>query len=76
MPDKPKSKIDQTVLAYSLFLVGLAFLIESIVFVFVLSQLPAQMIGATASVAWIYAIVKFFAGLISMYVGVDALQKK
>ena len=76
MADKPKARINQTVLAYALFLVGLAFLIESIVFVFVLSQLPAQFIGTTAVVAWLYAVVKFFAGLIAMYAGIDALQKK
>lgn len=63
-------------LSSSLFLVGLVFLIESIVLAFVLSQTPQNLLGYMASVAWIYAIIKFFAGLVTLFTGLVLGQKK
>jgi hypothetical protein len=63
-------------LASSVFLIGLVFLVESVVLGFVLSQTPAALLGATVSVAWVYTIIKFFAGLVAMFTGLALSQKK
>jgi hypothetical protein len=65
-----------TLLTYTLFLLGIVFLVESVVFAFVLSQLPAAMLGTTITIAWIYALIKFVAGIVATYAGLVYLEKK
>lgn len=71
-----KKDMERHYLASSLFLIGLVFLVESVVLAFVLSQAPNTLLGATASVAWIYTVIKFFTGLITIFTGLILGQKK
>ena len=66
----------QHYLASSLFLIGLVFLIESVGLAVVLSQAPKPLLGTAASVAWVYAVIKFFTGLITIFTGLALGQKK
>jgi hypothetical protein len=63
-------------LGYALFFIGLIFLIEAIVLIFVLSQIPPAMLGSTSSVAMVYAIIKFLAGMLAIYTGLVHGQVK
>ncbi|MCX6815381.1 MAG: hypothetical protein NT120_00835 [Candidatus Aenigmarchaeota archaeon] len=68
-------KEDHKVLSgYAIFLVGLVFLIESVVLAYVVSQLPVQIIGPTAPVAWGYTAVKFLAGVVGLYYGLETIR--
>jgi uncharacterized membrane protein len=71
-----KQDTERHYLSSSLFLIGLVFLVESIVLAFVLSQAPIALLGSTISIAWIYTIIKFFAGLITIFTGLALSQKK
>lgn len=73
-----KQKKDNTVhyLASSLFLIGLVFLVESVVLALVLSQAPAFLLGSTAPVAWMYALIKLFTGLVAMFAAISLSKKK
>ncbi len=71
-----KEERERHYLSSSLFLIGLVFLIESIVLAFVLSQTPNTLLGSTAPVAWIYTVIKFFTGLITLFTGLALSQKK
>lgn len=73
---KKKKDMEWHYLSSSLFLIGLVFLVESVVLAFVLSQAPDSLLGSTASVAWIYTVIKFFTGLITMFTGLVLSQKK
>jgi len=72
----PKYSEKNRLVAFSLFLVGLVFLVESIVLGYVISQIPAGMLGATILIAWIYTIIKFFAGLLALYAGLEVSREK
>ena len=72
----PKHSEKNRIVAFSLFLVGLVFLVESIVLGYVISQIPAHMLGATISIAWVYTTIKFFAGLLALYAGLELIKEK
>ena len=74
-PKKKAARTKSNYLSAALFLIGLVFLTESSAVAYVITQLPASIVG-TVSVAWIYVLLKFVTAIVAIAAGVYVSSKK